>query len=303
MGTSRMAKRLAGRFGYPKHNPFAPRWRPDRFDEVQPTQRPRVIFVPSMGDLFHPLLYNSSGAFKLRQVGYSACSNLTRILDTMRRCPQHVFLVLTKRPRIMRDLVPRLMGLLNHGIPLRNVWLGVSIENQRRADERQKYLRGLSALGWRTFVSYEPALGPIDWRGWEFIDWLIAGGESGRGARPAHPDWFRTARDWCASHQIPFFFKQWGEWGISPRIGKVLRSGATRTPAECRDPDCMLGDPMRESTTWCWYRLGKKTAGRLLDGREWNQLPPQIAEISNRQSSIVNRQSKGTDAAPAPPTT
>src|SRR6202012_186572 len=70
----------------------------------------------------------------------------------------------------------------------------------------------LAAQGWISFVSYEPALGPIDWSGWEFLRWLISGGESGPDARPTHPDWHRGARDFCAAHGIAYFFKQWGNW-------------------------------------------------------------------------------------------
>ena len=104
--------------------------------------------------------------------------------------------------------------------PLPNVWIGVSVEDQTSADERREDLRRIAEAGWTTFVSYEPALGPVDWTGWDFVDQIISGGESGPDARPSHPDWHRATRDFCADHGVAFFFKQWGEWmptsGIDP---------------------------------------------------------------------------------------
>lgn len=160
--------------------------------------------------------------------------------------------------------------------PLPNLFLGVSVEDQRRAHERRAGLAALADAGWATFVSYEPALGPVDWSGWEFLRWLIAGGESGPHARWCDPAWIRLARDFCGTSGIPFFFKQWGEWFPAEMIrtgddGEVWR----------RDPDgeerwsieeCSLGlaagaDPV------VYDKLGKKAAGRLLDGREWSEVP------------------------------
>jgi protein gp37 len=94
---------------------------------------------------------------------------------------------------------------LNIG-PLTNVWLGVSCENQANADERREHLRAIAEMGWTTMVSYEPALGPVDWTGWEWASWIISGGESGPGARPSHPDWHRATRDFCQANSIPYFF-------------------------------------------------------------------------------------------------
>jgi len=138
--------------------------------------------------------------------------------------------------------------------PLSNVWLGVSAENQDTFDERVPLLMDTPAAV--RFISYEPALGPVDfslWRpvetigGVEFerwIDWIIAGGESGPGARPSIPEWFRSLRDQCQAAGVPYFFKQWGEWAPAPN-----RTGL------------------------CMERIGKKAAGRLLDGRTWDQFP------------------------------
>lgn len=159
--------------------------------------------------------------------------------------------------------------------PLPNLFLGVSVEDQRRADERRVPLAHVAAAGWRTFVSYEPALGPVDWSGWEFLTWLISGGESGPRARPSHPDWHRAGRDFCTAHGIAYFFKQWGEW-----FPGELSDDGDRV---CADPD-IDHDPAAggwdfrsaryeaiEGTGM--LRVGKKHAGRLLDGRAWSEFP------------------------------
>jgi protein gp37 len=141
--------------------------------------------------------------------------------------------------------------------PLPNVHLGVSIEDQPTADARVMRLSRTPAA--RRFLSYEPALGPVDFRAVPQsplermkIDWIIAGGESGPGARPPHPDWFRAVRDQCQAAQIPFFFKQWGEF-----------YPLTRTDGIHESP--FGGQAM--------IRSGKSANGALLDGREWKEFP------------------------------
>lgn len=168
--------------------------------------------------------------------------------------------------------------------PLPNVWLGVSVEDQKTADERIPLLLQTPAAV--RFVSYEPALGPVDFqrlavvdRGpyeaasgidalngakwWcsdqgeygedcERLDWVIVGGESGPGARPAHPDWFRSVRDQCQAAGVAFFFKQWGEFGPVDKHALVRVAG-----------EDIVG----------YARLGKKAAGRILDGRTWDEFP------------------------------
>src|SRR3990170_4343202 len=129
----RMAKRLAGRYGYPKDNPFAVTPHPERLQEPLSWKKPQRIFVCSMGDLFHEAV---------------SFSFVRRVLDIVDSCPQHTFLFLTKRPERM-EYYPR-----------RNVWLGVSVENQETEDERIPLL--LQPPAAKRFVSYEPALGPVD---------------------------------------------------------------------------------------------------------------------------------------------
>jgi protein gp37 len=116
----------------------------------------------------------------------------------------------------------------------------------------------------------------VDWSGWEFLDWLICGYESGPAARPGHPDWARHARDFCQRHSIPYFFKHWGEWTpyaevafsypwrpAPPRV--IVHPSGSITSRQNLD---VTGSP-----EVVMYRVGKRQTGRLLDGREWNEMP------------------------------
>ena len=228
----RMAKRLAGRAGYPAENPFAVTLHPDRLNEPLRWRKPRRVFVCSMGDLFHADVPD----------GF-----IFRVWQTMAATPWHTYQVLTKRPERMAEFTGVCAVMPPFALP--NVWLGVSVEDQATADERIPHLLRCPAAV--RFVSYEPALGPVDFdgdgyagpgwlRGWhteaehdprcdgscsaghcpvpvqtenEKLDWIIAGGESGPHARPAHPDWFRSVRDQCKAAGVAFFMKQITERG------------------------------------------------------------------------------------------
>jgi len=210
----------------------------------------RRIFVNSMSDLFHENVTDEM---------------LDRIFAVMALCPQHTFQVLTKRPERMLAYLTEPSRTnrvwmefpwvppsgINLGVPaplwpLPNVWLGVSVENQKAADERIPLLLQTPAAV--RFISAEPLLGAVDiylyingdfvagmsdedcahwphmresmqkarktWmdRGFPLLDWVICGGERGPGARPMHPGWARGLRDQCVAAGVPFFFKQWGEW-------------------------------------------------------------------------------------------
>jgi protein gp37 len=116
-----------------------------------------------------------------------------------------------------------------------------------------------------------PALGPVDWTGWEFVQQILAGGESGQSAQPAHPNWFRATRDFCRANQIAFHFKQWGEW-------LPLDHQNHADPTEKQEfiwPDGHLYEDGELSTPACAQvsRVGKKNAGRVLDGRTWDEIP------------------------------
>lgn len=174
-------------------------------------------------------------------------------------------------------------------LPLPNVWLGVSAERQKEADERIPHLLQTPAAV--RFVSCEPLLGPIDLSARPFVvetpaasklDWVIAGGESGPKARPMHPDWARSIRDQCRAAGVAYFFKQWGEWKPyrplpGGDLGGDVRAGRVRIvhPSGRSDVEISNATGGRNTEVGSRYmiRVGKKAAGRLLDGREWNEFP------------------------------
>ena len=311
-----------------------------RFNEqwlLQPMawKKPHGIFVAAHGDLFAEGITDDQ---------------LDRIFAVMALTPQHIYYVLTKRPERMRAYLSAphrdakwleaIRSLSDNewdevfaSTPLPNVWLGVSVEDQARANDRIPILLDTPAA--MRFISAEPLLGPLDltqirrpssptdrlypndlgatyWvnaitgtmgvltekRG-RFtydkqvsacLDWIIAGGESGSGARPSHPDWFRGLRDQCTAAAVPFFFKQWGVWHeavtdwrdpdgnhhqadpdnyedlqlFDPKTDKLISvNGALFTP-QTLPPDI----PAR-----LIERIGKKAAGRPLDGIEHTAWP------------------------------
>ena len=158
--------------------------------------KPGLVFVNSMSDLFHESVPTPF---------------IEEVFDVMGRASLHTFQVLTKRP----DRVATLDTALDWPA---NVWLGVSIENERYLG-RADILRGTGA---RTkFLSLEPLLGPLPGLDLRGVQWVIVGGESGPGARPMRSEWVRDIRDVCLRCNVPFFFKQWG--GVSKwRSGRVL---------------------------------------------------------------------------------
>lgn len=194
-------------------------------------KKPQIYFVNSMSDLFHPMV---------------GIEWLNKIWFIMAQTPQHTYQILTKRAT---GLELQVSGLVRKYGVLPNVWLGVSVEDQQRANERIPWLLRTPAAV--RFLSCEPLLGSIDldmvWPGGmpypmdgpyvPTIHWVIVGGESGPKARPMNPEWARSIRDQCQAANVPFFFKQWG--------GK-----------------------------------NKKTAGNLLDGQVWQQMPDvRLAEV------------------------
>lgn len=198
----------------------------------------RTVFVCSMSDLFGAWVYPAW---------------IVELLDRMARAERHTFIVLTKR-------APRMLAVMRerYPTPLPNVWLGVSIEDQATAMERLPLLLKTPAA--LRFVSAEPLLGPIDIgtivRACTVagaihedgkthpLGWVIAGGESGRSARPMQPSWARRLRDDCRAAGVPFFFKQWGAWSWS-----------------------------RQDESLPPVYLGKAAAGAMLDGREHREWP------------------------------
>ena len=325
--TNCYAMRLAGtrmnhhpsRAGLTIQSKAGPVWTGDvRLNEEWLTQplrwsRPRMIFVCAHGDLFHESVPDEW---------------IDRVFAVMALAPQHTFQVLTKRAQRMRvyfaartegdpwaeaaDAIGNLLGTTHHpaalepkDMPLQNVWLGVSVEDQRRADERiPELLETPAALRW---LSAEPLLGPIDlekidvaaWMrtyrsgsdigqhpydpdmrwpllapfehmqsGWSSpgLDWVVVGGESGPGARPMHPDWPRAIRDQCERAGVPFFFKQWGEWAVDRlRPGSDLGGDMRADRVRHVCRDRENDGYFREGDRHM-RRVGKARAGRKLDG-------------------------------------
>lgn len=210
---------------------------------------------------------------------------ILRAWMVMARSRQHTFLVLTKRPEIMNHLLSFQYQRLD--LPLPNVWLGTTAENQAMADERiPLLLQTPAAVRW---VSVEPMLGPVDlektsnleprdcsaeWL--EHLDWVVCGGESGHGARPMHPDWVRSLRDQCQAAGVPFLFKQWGEW--APFYDRDVEDPDWRNIPEqnyssLRRLNLAGGEGFHGDRVVYCRKVGKKAAGRLLDGRTWDEFP------------------------------
>jgi protein gp37 len=194
-----------------------------------------------------------------------------------------------------------------------NVWIGTSIENQAAADERIPHLLRCPAAV--RFLSCEPLLGRIDLQltignRQSAINWVIVGGESGAGARPMHPDWVRSIRDQCQAASVPFFFKQFGAWAPTddddPRFKGAnhihIRAedgamgilngfhGPQVVDLKARPDQCDSRLPGKHLTPngniVCMSRLGKKTAGRVLDGRTWEEFPASRRQAGVEQVSI-----------------
>jgi protein gp37 len=335
--TNCYAMRLAGtrlkhhptRAGLTRPSKAGPVWNGQvRFNEaelVKPLswRRPRMIFVCAHGDLFHEAVPDEW---------------IDRVFAVMALCPQHTFQVLTKRPERMRAYMTSSAGRIADAAialrrargdngpvvplphirpgaqwwPLPNVWLGVSAEDQARADERIPLLLDTPAAV--RFVSLEPLLGPIDLTAlnakfdvddsdeddWRFdalagghwfrddlghnvtgdgpdlatLDQVIVGGESGSDARPMHPAWVRSLRDQCAGAGTAFFFKQWGEWTCDDLIDAPSREEGWLSPdgTLLREMEHVMDSRCAKPCRPVW-RVGKKAAGRLLDGVEHNGMP------------------------------
>jgi protein gp37 len=175
--------------------------------------------------------------------------------EIIRKTPEITYQILTKRPERIFDCLPK-----DWHLGYSNVWLGVSCEN-REAKRRLDALRDIPAA--LRFVSLEPLLEDLGLIDLSFIDWVIVGGESGPGARPMHPGWARSLRDQCQAANVPFFFKQNGEY-VS--VSEVEGAGPHH-----HFPD---GATVR--------RIGTKNTGATLDGREWHEFPKVCVVQSSR---------------------
>lgn len=250
-------------------------------------RQPQRIFVNSMSDLFHPAVPEGF----IRQVFAIMMLPATR---------HHTFIVLTKRPDRMREILTAGWWTHRPEHQGQNIWLGVSCEDQAAFDERWPLLAKTRAEV--RLISAEPLLGPITFRcpvclGEGFVsragggrskkflstpqnrcpeclgaarnltipNWVIAGGESGPNARPVHPDWLRHLRDQCSLAGIPFFFKQWGEW-------RGFR-GTPDVPPRIPGGKAVHHWPADGAERISSVRLGKTKSGRTLDARTWDEFP------------------------------
>lgn len=187
-----MARRLQGNHIKSYENGFKPTLNPDVMKDPYKWKEPSMVFVCSMGDLFH------------REV---PCDYIDQVMQVIRENPQHTFQILTKRAGRMAKYF---MGGAGKGVP-QNAWLGVTCESADYYD-RIDLLRWIDAAPVR-FLSCEPLLGEMNDINLDGIDWVITGGESGPCARRTPIEWFRGLRDACREQNTPFFFKQWGTWG------------------------------------------------------------------------------------------
>lgn len=205
------AERFRGVSGHPYEMGFEVTLRRDRLDQPLSWKKPQLVFVNSMSDLFHERVPDEF----VRQV-----------FDTMKAAHRHRFQLLTKRPERLVEMAPSLP------FP-KNLWVGVSVENQRWTS-RIEELRKIPAAV--RFLSCEPLLGPLELNLVD-IDWVIVGGESGHHARPMKAEWAREVRRQCEAQGVPFFFKQWGTYDAAG------------------------------------VRRGKSKSGRILDNQVWDGLP------------------------------
>lgn len=181
----RMAKRLNAMGSARYVDGFAPTLHEDLLDIPKGWRKPAIIFVNSMSDLFQDDVPESF---------------IRAVFETMVACTQHTFQILTKRSQRLRDLAPRLPWP-------NNIWMGVSVEDQRVID-RINDLRAVPAA--IRFLSCEPLIGPLDALPLDDIHWAIVGGESGPKARPMQVEWVESIFTQCRNAGVPFFFKQWG---------------------------------------------------------------------------------------------
>jgi protein gp37 len=182
-------------------NPFAPRFWEARLRQPMRWHTPKRIFVDSMSDVFH---------------AHFSFDMIRRVFDVMNEAHWHQFQVLTKRPE-------RALRYANDLFWSPNIWIGTSIENMAVA-YRAESLRAITQAAVR-FVSAEPLLGSLRELSLDGIQWLIGGGESGRGYRPVDIAWARELRENCERSHVAFFWKQWG--GYNPKAGGRDLDGRT----------------------------------------------------------------------------
>jgi protein gp37 len=254
--------------------------------EAQEAGERRRVFCASLADVFE-------GRDTMPEVSFLPVRYARfRLFFLIEKTPFLDWLLLTKRPQNIIALLP---DSWQEKLPV-NVWIGTSVEDQQTADERIPHLLNVPAKV--RFLSMEPLLGPVTlWHNDEGvpegvgiiksggmtvstpyepeegyddsypgINWVICGGESGPKARPMHPDWARSLRDQCAEAGVPFFFKQWGEHAPISAGAEAAIHADHLNRVKCE------GEPLKGDGN-TMFRVGKKAAGRLLDGKTWDEMP------------------------------
>ena len=231
----------------PRREPSDAYWRhPLAWNAAVPKGKRERVFCASMADVFEDR----------RDLD----GNRERLWKLIEATPRLDWLLLTKRPHKVQELAP-------YGDQWPdNVWLGATAENQKWLDKRMLELSAIRAKV--LFLSCEPLLGPLDFSRWiadagrgdrRLVDWVIAGGESGGHARPMNPEWARSIRDQCVDAGVKFHFKQHGNWReVKPHQVNGYKSKTLF---------------LSNGTKIVVANMGKKKAGRLLDGRTWDDLP------------------------------
>lgn len=258
----------------------------DRLMQPFHWRKRKRVFVNSMSDLFHEdvsfkfiaKVFNVMSADLIQRKGKAGDRDGE---EAFRSITKHEYIILTKRPARILEFINWVKENGDSDEPFMhefeesnefpyNIWVGVSVEDQQTADERIPLLLQIPAAV--RFISAEPLLGAINLEQidsqirehrpnsfdrivdvLEEIEWVIVGGESGKNARPMHPDWARSLRDQCKDAGVPFFFKQWGEY---IHVEQMFA------------PNKLLG-----YSGPTYKKLGKKKSGRLLDGIEHNEYP------------------------------
>lgn len=269
----------------------------------------------SVSNWMQPIKWNAEA--KASGIRYRVfCASLADVFDNavpsewradlfalIRATPYLDWLLLTKRIGNANKLIADALGALPPDLlcgtvqhnnapvaqwPWKNVWIGATICNQEEADRDIHKLMRVPAV--KRFLSMEPLLSAVNLNRWfdiDTLDWVIVGGESGQNARPMHPDWVRNLRDQCVAAQVPFFFKQHGEWR-EPLTGEEFDTSKGRT---AKPPAFILSE---DGTVHCFQnnsiingkiviRVGKEAAGRSIDDKKWGELP-----CTNKNDAIIN---------------
>jgi protein gp37 len=264
---------------------FSPTFHEHKLNEPEKWRKPQIVFVASMGDVFHP-------AFTIPLVD--------SIFDIMLENPQHIYLVLTKRPDRMDSFIKMWKTIYKRTFQKRfgHIWFGVSCEDQQTTLERVSILTRIDDIN--RYLSIEPLLDKISLMPFihfypheeNRLHWVIVGGESGSKARPMHPDWGLNLSYELGAADIPFYFKQWGNWRtVSPLVNTMFLPGIDENSKgtivdhqrfEFQKYAVCASD---QNYAYLLQRMSKNAAGHtLIEGENTREIPDQIlAHLENKQ--------------------